>query len=191
MSFKEKEKPVAELVFSFNLNYTKEDKMQLSKLIQAYFRKRANYVNSSVENLAGALLWVYSRINFLFQHDDSWSQQGIAGMIGIKPKTISNTASRIMDALNIDIFDERFARKDVAEKDPRNDFFMTPSGFIVHKDQIKELILRKMINEPPKFSEKEDSGEITDHKEDSCENTAQKESNTHIIKNKKINEYFK
>ena len=180
MNFKEKEKMVSELIFELNLEYTDEDRIQMSKLIQCYFRKRANYVNSNTENLAGALLWIYSRINFLFE-DKAWSQQCIAKMLRAKPKTISNTASRIMDALKIDIFDERFARKEVADKDPRNDFFMTPSGFIVHKDHIKNIILSRLSKEEQRLPENEEvSGKID-------KNSTSKEDN----KNKKLNDYFK
>ncbi|MEK6921309.1 MAG: DUF6398 domain-containing protein [Nanoarchaeota archaeon] len=181
MNFKKKEKPVTELIFCLNIEYTQEDKMQLSKLIQSYFRKRTNYVNSSMENLAGALLWVYSRINFLFENDESWSQQSIAGMIGIKPKTISNTASRIMDSLNIDVFDERFARKEIVDKDPRKDFLMMPSGFIVHKDQIKDLLINGLAKRDQKPIEKEEVSS------DENKNSPKQGDN----KNKKLNNYFK
>ena len=56
MDFKEKKEPVTQLVFNINLRFTEEDKIQLTKLIDSYFRKRANVVNSSIENLSGALL---------------------------------------------------------------------------------------------------------------------------------------
>ncbi len=67
-------------------------------------------------------------------------------MLGIKPKTVSNTASRIMDSLKSGCFDARFARNEVAENNPINDFFMTKSGFILHKDDIAQILLQKMKN---------------------------------------------
>lgn len=139
MEFKDKKELVFKQIFGLNLTFTSEDKEQIAKLIETYFRKRTNIANSTIENIAGGLLWVYSRINFLFQDNKLWSQQSIAGMLGIKPKTISSTASKIMNALKIDCFDERFARKNVAEQNPLNNFFMTKLGFILHKDDIKKI----------------------------------------------------
>jgi len=173
MIFKEKKESVTKLIFSLDLDFTDEDEKQISKLIDSYFRKRTNFVNSSIENIAGGLLWVYSRINFLFENNYSWSQKNIAGMLGIKPKTVSNIASRIMDSLRISLFDERFARREIAENSPFNNFFMTSSGFILHKDQIEELISRN------KFRDEDDDEE----------NEGDKETITN--KNKQLGEYFK
>lgn len=117
---------------------TDEDKVQLGNLVETYFRKRRNYVNSRIENLAGALLWVYSRINFLFEHDETWSQKSLADSLGIRSKTISNVSMKIWDALNIDLFDPRFARKNVADSDYRKDFIMLPNGFIMPKNILQK-----------------------------------------------------
>jgi hypothetical protein len=144
MNFKEKKEPVTELMLGCNLNFTDEDKQQLHKLIDTYFRKRTGVANSKIENIAGGLLWVYSRINFLFENDGSWSQKNLGDLLGIKSKTISRMASQMMDSLRIDCFDSRFAREEVAEKDPRNNLFMTKEGFIVTKDDIKEMMLQRM-----------------------------------------------
>ncbi|MEA3514191.1 MAG: DUF6398 domain-containing protein [Nanoarchaeota archaeon] len=188
MNFKEKKDPVKELIFGLDLKFTSEDKEQIERLIESYFRKRTNIVNSNVENLAGGLLWVYSRINFLFQDDESWSQQNIAGILNIKPKTISNTASRMMDSLRIDYFDKRFARKEVSEEDPRNNFVMTKEGLILHKNDIKELIVNRMLKEEPavKLFDEDDIEDI------SYENKSiQKENEDWENKNRKLSEFFK
>src|SRR3989344_595276 len=191
MSFKDKKVFITELVFRLNLEFTSEDKEQIAKLIKSYFRKRTNIINSSIENLAGGLLWVYSRINFLFQDNESWSQQRIAGMLGIKPKTVSNIANKIMDALRIDCFDQRFARKEIAEKDPRNDFFMTKSGFILHKDDIKNIIINNGLKEwhdnINKLNEKREN--MLD--ENSTVRKKASDDKGSNIKNKKLTEFFR
>ncbi|MBU0758230.1 MAG: hypothetical protein KKF44_09240 [Nanoarchaeota archaeon] len=138
MEFKEKKEPVMCNVFGLGLSMTDEDKVQLGNLVETYFRKRRNYVNSRIENLAGALLWVYSRINFLFEHDETWSQKSLADSLGIRSKTISNVSMKIWDALNIDLFDPRFARKNVADSDYRKDFIMLPNGFIMPKNILQK-----------------------------------------------------
>ena len=40
MNFKDKKVPVTELVFGLNLEFTLEDKEQIVKLIECYFRKK-------------------------------------------------------------------------------------------------------------------------------------------------------
>jgi len=184
MNFKDKKVPVTELLFGLNLELTSEDKKQIAKLIESYFRKRINITNSSIENIAGGLLWIYSRINFLFQDDESWSQQSIAARLGIKPKTVSNIASKMMDALRIDYFDERFARKKVAEKDIRNNYIMTKSGFILHKDKVREMLIERMIK---------DASEQGVIEENDAKNMSEviKDKTAVKNKNKQLGEYFK
>ena len=90
-------------------------------------------------------MWFYSRINFLSQDYDHWTQKKLADSLVITAKTISRTASSMMDALKRYYFDSRYARKDVAEKDPRNKFFMTKNGFIVDRETVKEQIIVHML----------------------------------------------
>lgn len=175
-----------EIVFKLNLRMTDEDKEQVTKLTEAYFRKRANYTNSSIENLAGALLWVYSRINFLFNDDEDWSQKNLANTLSVKSKTISNISSKIIDSLNIDMFDSRFARKEVADSDPRNDFFMLPSGFIAHKNDIVRM-MEKRINEAENIPLSENEVKVIDIK-NIKENKAEDKG---FDKNKKLSDFFR
>lgn len=123
-----KKEEISKVIFELDLLYTEEDKKLIQKLIESYFRKR-NLPNSKTEFVAGGLLWVYSRINFLFQHDDDWSQKELAKKLDIKPKSISRTSSVMFDRLKINCFDERFARKEVIDKSPFNNFFVTKEGF--------------------------------------------------------------
>jgi hypothetical protein len=184
MSFKEKKEPVTKLIFGLGMQFTPEDKKQIAKLIESYFRKRTNFVNSGIENIAGGLLWVYSRINFLFEDNKSWSQQKIAGILGVRPKTISNIASMIMSSLKIDCFDKRFARKEVAEQNPINNFVMTKSGFILHKDQIKELMIEQMLKDAS------EQGLIS---KSNIEKTSKEKTEKDAVedKNKKLKEFFR
>lgn len=191
--FKEKKEPVMKLIFESDLQFTDEDKKQLTNLTESYFRKRTRIVNSNIENMAGGLLWVYSRINFLFEHNDPWSQKNIAKLFGIRPKTVSSTASKIMDALRIDYFDERFARKEIAEKNPLNDFFMTQSGFILNKNDIKDLLNKQTFEESVDDKSFEDSNEKNKlgnmHNEVQKEKTIDTKSNE--TRNKKLQDFFK
>ena len=196
MDFKEKKGHAENLIFNLKLNLTPEDKIQLKKLIDSYFRKRTNITNSGIENIAGGLLWIYSRINFLFQYDEKWSQQSIAAKLGIKPKTVSNIASKMMDTLKIDYFDERFARKDVAEKDPRNDFIMTKSGFILHKDYVKEMIINGVVTEEPteslvKYDNEDGKSKFDEQKMNNVVKKEISDDKNNPPKYKKLSEFFK
>ncbi|MFT4309090.1 MAG: DUF6398 domain-containing protein [Candidatus Woesearchaeota archaeon] len=160
--FKEKRDKVKEIVFGLSLSYTDEDKENIEKLIDAYFRLRKHYTNSKTEFIAGGLLWVYSTINYLAQNDKEWSQKGLADKMGIKPKSISRTSSHIMSSLKIDYFDKRFARKEVIEQDFRNDYFMTSDGFILHKDDIAQILLEQMKRKFGDIIEIDDETELID-----------------------------
>ena len=193
MNFKDKKEPVMKLIFGCNLNFTDEDKQQLQKLIDTYFRKKTGVANSKIENIAGGLLWVYSRINFLFQNDERWSQKNLSVLLNLKSKTISRMASQMMDSLRIDYFDSRFAREEVAEKDPRNNFFMTKEGFIVTKDDIKEMMFQRMKDKFGDLVELEQT--FTGNKETSeeCKKKLKQiqEDKDQSNKNKKLNDFFK
>lgn len=140
---KYKKEEVKEIIFNLNLKYTDEDKINIQKLIDTYFRKK-NLPNSKVEFIAGSLLWIYSRINFLFENDINWSQKEIAKKLDVESKSISRLSSNLMDKMDICIFDERFARKEIIEKNPLNDFFMTKDGFIVDKKIIENQMFEHM-----------------------------------------------
>ncbi len=121
------------------LHFSDEDMILLEKLTQACFRKRIGISTSKPEVTAAALLWLYAKHNFLWEDDDLWKQQNIAQLFNVKQKTVGNKASEIIKSLKIDMFDERFCRKDVVDKNPLNQFIMLPSGFIVTKDQLSVL----------------------------------------------------
>lgn len=122
------------IIFGIELDYTEEDREKLKKLISSYCGKRVGVSNSKIENISGGLLWVYSKVNFLWEGDDSWSRGSIAEKLGVKSKTIGNKAAEIMKALGIGCFDERFARKNVADRNPFNKFEMRSDGFIVMRE---------------------------------------------------------
>ena len=143
MNFKEKKDLVLNLAFNLNLGFILADREKFTKLVESYFRKRTNIVNSDINNLCGGLLWVYSRINFLFENNKDWSQQNIAELLGIRAKTISNIAGKIMFGLKINVFDDRFARKEISDNNPMNKYVMTESGFIIHKDDLDKIISKK------------------------------------------------
>lgn len=97
-----------------------------------------------------------------------------------------------MNALRIDYFDSRFARKEVADKDPRNNFFMTNEGFIVDKRSVKKMIIDnavKNIKDDDKIKETDElegSNGKTNNQERGMVETEEIDAN----KNKKLNEFF-
>jgi hypothetical protein len=178
---KDKKESVEKLIFSLRLNLTSEDKIQLQKMINSYYRKK-HIMNSKTENIAGGLLWVYSRINFLFETDADWSQKEIAHALDLEPKSISRTASAMMTSLKIDLFDTRFARKEVVDKDFRNDLFITKEGFIMHKNDVANILLKQMREKFGDIIETDEEIELVDLGEKKKE----KENN----KNKDLKEFF-
>ncbi|MGM0497515.1 MAG: DUF6398 domain-containing protein [Bacteroidota bacterium] len=188
--FVEKKEKVEEIIFKLDLSMNNEDKKNIQKLIDSYFRKKKLFVNSKVEFIAGGILWVYSRINFLFQNDNEWSQKEIARKLDIKSMSISRTSSTMMDHLNIDVFDKRFVRNEIVEKDPRNNFFMTKEGFIVDKKFIEKKLLENMREKFGNFVDIRSDDEIE------CINLNEKktEGNVKEIKdttNKNLKDFFK
>lgn len=186
--FVEKKEKVEEIIFKLDLSMNDEDKKNVQKLIDSYFRKKKLFVNSKVEFIAGGILWIYSRINFLFENDNEWSQKEIARKLDIKSKSVSRTSSTMMNHLNIDVFDKRFAKEEIVEKDPRNNFFMTKEGFIVDKEFIEKKLLENMSE---KFG---DSVEIKSDDEIECINLndkKKKEENIEDTANKNLKDFFK
>lgn len=122
------------------LNYNAEDAGLIYKLTEAYCRKRKGVSNSRINTTAAALLWVYSKVNFLWEGGKDWSRQALADLFEAKAKTVGDKASEIMKALAIDYWDDRFARKDIAEESPYKKYVMAPSGMIVPKDMLPEGI---------------------------------------------------
>lgn len=180
---KETKKEVEKILFNLELSYNNEDKKNLQNLINSYFRNR-NIPNSKIEFIIGGLLWVYSRINFLFENDINWSQKEIAKKLNIESKSISRTASYIMKLMNIDYFDKRFARKEISKKDPRNNFIMTKEGFIVDKNFIEDKLLENMRQ---KFG---DTIDIKSKEDINFINSNNKKEEDKDIKNKKLGEFF-
>ena len=134
----DKKETITNTIFGINLNYTEEDREKLNELISSYCRKQVGVSNSKIENISGGLLWVYSKVNFLWEEDNSWSRGSIAEKLGVKSKTIGNKATEIMKALGIGCFDARFARKNVADENPFNKFGMTSEGFMVLREEWDE-----------------------------------------------------
>lgn len=177
---KEKKEKVEKIIFSLNLIYTDEDKTNIQKLIDSYFRKK-NIPDSRNENIAGGLLWIYSKINFLAENDTNWSQKEIAKKLEVKPKAISRMSSSLMEKLKINLFDDRFAKKEIIDKNPLNNFFMTKEGFIVDKKFIEEQLLNSFKD---KFG---DIMDINSDNEIECINLNDKSKEN---KNKKLNDFF-
>lgn len=185
-----KKEEVKEIIFNLNLKYTDEDKINIQKLIDTYFRKK-NLPNSKVEFIVGSLLWIYSRINFLFEDDINWSQKEIAKKLSIKPKSISRLSSNLMDKMKICIFDERFARKEIIKKNPLNDFVMTKEGFIVDKKFIENQMFEHMKAKFGNIIDIKPEDEVTFSTISNNFNETKDTTNKPVdSKNKKLGEFF-
>jgi len=120
------------------LPHNKEDSNLIYKLTETYCRKRIDISNSKAKITAAALLWIYSKINFLSEGNKKWSKQSIADIFEASPKTIGDKASEIMRAMKIDYWDQRFARESIANESPYKKYVMTPGGFIMSKESLPE-----------------------------------------------------
>ncbi|MEK6905331.1 MAG: DUF6398 domain-containing protein [Nanoarchaeota archaeon] len=131
---------VKEIIFSQKdtLNFTPEDEKLILKLWEAYWKKTKGYLRGDPQVLAAAVLWRYSSDNYLWEHDKILTQKSLAGIFNVRGKTIGNNASEIRDLLKINLWDDRFCRKSVAESNPMKSMAMLPSGFIVPKEMALE-----------------------------------------------------
>lgn len=136
MQNKQKHQEVLELIEEKlkKLDHNEEDKKLINKLIDAYFRKRTRVSNSKIKITATAILWTYSKMNYLWENNQSWTRQSLADLFNAKAKTTGDKASEISKTLKIRLWDDRFCRKEVAEGNPMKDLVMTISGAIAPKD---------------------------------------------------------
>jgi len=128
---------VLELLLSrkTGLPHTEEDAEKIKKLWDGYFKKRKNISRTSAKAWAASVLWQYSRLNFLWEHDKKWAQKSIGTLFGVQPKAIGDKCREITALLKIKDWDDRFCRKSVAESNPLKDMVMLPSGFILTREQ--------------------------------------------------------
>ena len=120
------------------LGISNEDIVLIEKLTESYCRKIKGISNSRINTTAAGILWAYSKINFFWEGDPKWGRQGLADLFGANAKTVGDKATEIMQALRIQNWDDRFARKSVADENPLKDFVMLPSGMVTTKDSIPE-----------------------------------------------------
>ncbi len=113
---------------------SEEDKTLVTKLWTAYYRKRRGISRSDTKTLTAAVLWAYSKINYLWEGDENWSLEGVTGRIGANKKTVGQKTTEINRTLNIKLFDQRFACRKIQEGNPLLNMVMTPQGFITTKD---------------------------------------------------------
>ena len=136
---KEKKKEISEIIRNklASLNVSEEDISLIDNLVSSYYRKRKGISHSAPETMAAALLWAYSKSNFLWEGNAKWSRQGLAELFNANPKTVGDVASKIMKSLNIGYWDGRFCRQDVMKDNPFDKYVMNESGFIVSKEMLE------------------------------------------------------
>jgi tetratricopeptide (TPR) repeat protein len=132
----DKHRQVLELILRNRelLKFTGEDEKLVAKLWAAYWKKRKGEIRLSPEALAAALLWQYSSMNHLWENDKNWTLTNIAAIYDQKPKTTGNNYSQIRKLLKIELWDDRFCRKDFADSNPFKEMAMLQTGFITTKN---------------------------------------------------------
>ena len=116
------------------LEFTDEDKQNITRLLDAYWKKRKGEIRTNSETLAAAILWQYSKLNGLWEEDKLWSQQGLASLYDVRPKTIGANATEITRLLKIANWDDRFCRREIADTDPLKNMVVLANGMITSRD---------------------------------------------------------
>jgi len=114
------------------LPHVSEDEDLLQKLCLHYSKKRA-IVGGKMELVAASLLWLYSRVNFLGEHEGKmWRQKDLAELCGVSTATIGAKASAIMKAMKIGLWDIRYSRQELARNNPMNQMRIDPKTGLVY-----------------------------------------------------------
>jgi len=94
-------------------------------------RKRT-IVYGNVYNFGAAVLWVYARINFLWESEGKkWQQKELASMCNVSKSTLGQKVSKLIDSLKTYPLDQRFARKEMVEKDPLANLSIDPGSRMI------------------------------------------------------------
>lgn len=119
------------------LPHTEEDIERVKKIINFYSRKR-NILPGSVNSFISAVLWVYAKINFLWELEgELWQQKNLAKICDVSASTLGAKATKIMKDLKIDMMDQRFARQEMVEKNPLAQLCVDPkTGMILKKEDV-------------------------------------------------------
>jgi len=97
-----------------------------------------NIVRGKIEIWAAAALVVIGRLNFLFdkENDDYITAAAISSYFGTRVGTVSNKASQIELACDLEIGDERFCTREIVDA---TTLVETPHGFVFPKMLLDEL----------------------------------------------------
>ena len=117
-----------------SLNPSSEDLFLINNLIASYYRKRAGISNSATNTMACAFLWAYSKSNFLWGGNKNWARQNLSELFDANPKTVGDATFKIINALKIRSWDERFCKKEIMKNNPFDQFMMNKEGFIVLRE---------------------------------------------------------
>ena len=109
------------------LTFDEEDDKLIKKLWKSYFKKRKGISRTSSDVWVASVLWLYSRLNFLWEYDKEWTQKSLGEMFQVRPKTIGDKCREITNLLKIKDWDDRFCRKEIAEKNPFKSMVMLES----------------------------------------------------------------
>lgn len=117
------------------LPHTNEDEEKINKLWRFYGRKK-NAQSGQPKSMVAAMLWAYARINFSWEKEGKlWMQKSLAKICGVGTETIGKKTSELMKSMKIEMMDQRFARQEMADKNPMNKLLADPqTGLLFFAD---------------------------------------------------------
>jgi hypothetical protein len=119
------------------LSFDEEDAKLIEKLWKGYYKKQKGIYRSKPEILGASVMWLYSKINFLWENDKRWSKNSLSKLFKAKSSTVGNKASEMHKRLSIRLWDERFCKKEVANTNPLKKLVITQHGLILPRDLVK------------------------------------------------------
>ena len=136
----EKKQKLIELTSRFCQKYLDNEYLSLcEKLIQKMSRKRqVPFLSGKIEIWASAIIYSLGQINFLF--DSSFNPYAtpddICNYFKTSKSTVGQKAKIIRDMFKMGYWDDEFATKQIADKNPMNDIMMV-NGLLVSKSMMQ------------------------------------------------------
>lgn len=122
------------------LPHSAEDEERIGKILEFYGRKR-NAPGGRAQTMAAGIVWLYARINFLSEKEGKqWTQAPIAKIFGVSPAALGKKAGELMDALKIDLLDQRFARREMAAQNPLMKMRVDPRSGLLFMENENEIM---------------------------------------------------
>lgn len=136
----EKKQKLTELTSNFCREYLDNEYLSLcEKLIQKMSRKRqVPFLSGKIEIWASAIIYSLGQINFLFDNsfDPYATPDDICNYFNTSKSTVGQKAKIIRDMFKMGYWNNEFATKQIADKNPINDIMMV-NGLLVSKSMMQ------------------------------------------------------